>query len=211
MWRCYGNCFKKKCRELDEIGGDEAMTNSKRNGLALVMLVLSTLAIIAVNAGAPARVFAVSGSGVRRAAEARPADDGGASAAVAAGQEWSKQWSAGHLDETLALYTPDAVFFTGEGGRVAGRAAIHDLFQKWIDASSATIQLHSLNSETSGDFAYDSGDYTETITFKTAMGSTPAGTKTDYVGCFLLVLKRQADGKWLIAQQMWTGAPAAAK
>jgi len=187
------------------------MKNLDRNQVAVGTLVFLALASAGVNAVAPARVFAVSGGGARRAAEARPADDGGASAAVAVGQEWSKQWSAGHLDETLALYAPVAVFFTGEGGRVAGRAAIHHLFQKWIDASSATIQLHSLNSETSGDFAYDSGDYTETITFKTAMGSTPAGTKINYVGCFLLVLKRQADGKWLIAQHMWTGAPADAK
>ena len=180
------------------------MRESNRNKMVVVALCVLALAIGALRAGAPTGVLA-------GATEANPAVDTGTNAAVAAGQEWSRQWSAGHLEETLALYTPGAVFFTGEGGRVVGRAAIHDLFQKWIDSSTATIQLHSLNSESSGDLAYDSGDYTETITFKTAMGSTPAGTKINYAGCFLLVLKRQADGKWLIVQHMWTGAPADSK
>ncbi len=187
------------------------MTILNRSWLAIAAMGIVAVAIGAVSAGAPAGVFAVSANGDRLAAGRSSAADGGAGAAVAAGQEWAKQWSAGHLEETLALYTPDAVFFTGEGGRVAGQTAIRALFQKWLDASTATIQLHSLGSESSGDLAYDSGDYTETITFKTAMGSTPAGAKVNYVGYYLLVLKRQADGKWLIAQHMWTGAPAEGK
>ncbi|MGO9639875.1 MAG: YybH family protein [Candidatus Acidiferrales bacterium] len=186
------------------------MKNADRNWVVIAAIAILALAMGAVNAAVPRNAFAVSTSGDRLAAaganaSASAAPQAGGIAEV--GQVWSKEWSAGHLEETLALYTPDAVFFTGEGGRVAGQAAIRNLFQHWIDASTATIQLHSLGSESSGNLAYDSGDYTETIVLKTAMGSAPAGTKTSDHGSYLLVLKRQPNGKWLIAQHMWTEAP----
>jgi hypothetical protein len=52
---------------------------------------------------------------------------------------------------------------------------------------------------TSGKLAYESGEYRETIV---------SGRRiTDLEGHYLLVLRNQ-NGRWLIAEQMWTGGPA---
>jgi ketosteroid isomerase-like protein len=58
--------------------------------------------------------------------------------------------------------------------------------------------MTSLRVEQSGDLAYDSGDFEETVT------STSDSTKKYTVsGSYLLVLKRE-HGNWLILEQVMT-------
>jgi uncharacterized protein (TIGR02246 family) len=114
------------------------------------------------------------------------------------GSLWATDWSAKKLDQILTLYTPDAVFFATDGGRFAGTAAIRELFQKTLATNDPTIHMHRLNTERSGNLAYESGEYQETI--------MSGGHRTDLQGHYLLVL-RNDKGHWLIAEQMWTGGP----
>jgi ketosteroid isomerase-like protein len=124
-------------------------------------------------------------------------------------------WSAKQLDATLNLYAPDAVFLTAEGGRVTGTPAIRKLFQQGLASADPTITFHTINSSTSADLAYDSGEYDETLVFTgkaPALVATdkpvpPAGTKMQFHGNYLIVFRHQPDGRWLIAQHMWSGAP----
>jgi ketosteroid isomerase-like protein len=60
----------------------------------------------------------------------------------------------------------------------------------------------SLVTEISGNLAYDSGDYLETI----IPGSGVA--KTELKGNYVIVFKRQPSGKWLIIEHVWTDKPA---
>jgi ketosteroid isomerase-like protein len=136
-------------------------------------------------------------------------------------QSWASHWNDKQLEATLALYAPDAVFLTAEGDRVTGQSAIRALFKKGLDSADPAITFHRMNSSASGDLAYDSGEYDETLTFTgnapaivttDARNATPVkGTKMAFHGNYLIVFHRQPDGRWLIAQHMWTGAPVAGK
>jgi uncharacterized protein (TIGR02246 family) len=112
--------------------------------------------------------------------------------------QWADDLRNKRLEEITALYAPDAAFLSGDVGRVTGRPAIHDLCKKVMAAVNSNIVLHSVRTEHSGDLAFDSGDYEETIT------KASDGTSQNAQGSYLMVLKRQSDGKWLIVEQMWT-------
>src|SRR5215475_124593 len=78
--------------------------------------------------------------------------------------EWTTNLHQKKLDEFMKLYAPDAVFITGNGKRITGRQAIRDLTAKAMDSFTSDIQLRSINTDFSGELAYDSGDYHETVT-----------------------------------------------
>jgi uncharacterized protein (TIGR02246 family) len=118
------------------------------------------------------------------------------------GATWGSDWSAKKLDHILTLYAPDAIFFTTDGARFAGVPAIRDFFQKTLAANDANVHMHRVATEQSGNLAYESGSYTETI--------VSGGHATDYQGHYLFVLRNQ-NGRWLIAEQMWTGSPSPSK
>lgn len=111
--------------------------------------------------------------------------------------QWADDLRNKRLEEITALYAPDAEFLSGDVGRVTGRTAIHDLCKKVMAAVTSNIVMHSVHTEHSGDMAVDSGDYEETMT------KASDGTSQNAKGSYLMVLKRQPDGKWLIVEQMW--------
>ncbi len=113
-------------------------------------------------------------------------------------EQWASDLRDKRLDSIAMLYAPDASFISGGSGRVTGRAAIRDLCRGAMAALTSTTHFHSVRLESAGDLAYDSGDYDETTV------SMSDGTRQDLKGSYLIVFKRQADGKWLIAEQMWT-------
>ena len=53
-------------------------------------------------------------------------------------------------------------------------AAIRSLFQTHHATFNSDLTLHSQNLETSGDLAYDSGDFLETLTTITTGGKIPS-------------------------------------
>ena len=118
-------------------------------------------------------------------------------------ERWAKLWSEKQLDALTEMYAADGVFLTGQGARISGREAIRALFKTAFDAVDPDLKVHSLALEQSGNLAYDSGEYTETL--------TPVGGGPQRVGKgnYVMVLKRQRDGNWLIVQHVWTDVPAA--
>ena len=112
--------------------------------------------------------------------------------------DWAKNLHAKKLDEITALYAEDAVFLQPSGERVTGRPAIHDLCKNVMETFTSDITLHSIVSEVSGDLAYDSGDFHETLV------KLSDDTKADVQGNYLMIFKRQHNGSWLILEQVWT-------
>src|SRR5262245_3399213 len=112
--------------------------------------------------------------------------------------EWTSHLHQKKLDDFMKLYAPDAVFITGSGKRIIGQQAIRDLTRKAMDAFTSDIQLRSLNTEFSGELAYDSGNYRETVT------ATADGRKTPVEGDYLTIYRRNSNQSWLIVQQVWT-------
>jgi ketosteroid isomerase-like protein len=113
---------------------------------------------------------------------------------------WAQELHDKQLDQIIALYAPDAAFLAPSGGRFTGQAEIRGLFKTIMDTVTSNLTLHSMVTESSGDLAYDSGDYTETLV------PTKGGPDQHYQGDYLMVFKRQENGKWLIVQHAWTFA-----
>jgi uncharacterized protein (TIGR02246 family) len=111
---------------------------------------------------------------------------------------WAKVLQAKQIDQIASLYTEDAVFLKPTGERITGRPAIRDLCKKIMDSFSSDFTFRSLASDVSGNIAYDSGEYKESLV------KISDQTKADVQGNYLMIFKRQPDGSWLIAQQMWT-------
>jgi uncharacterized protein (TIGR02246 family) len=117
--------------------------------------------------------------------------------------EWVKDLHTKQLDKIAALYAEDAEFLLATGTRVSGRAAIRELCKNVMATMTSDIILRTATRERSENLAYDSGDYSETLT------SVADGTVTPYKGTYVMIFRRQANGVWVIAEQVWTDASAA--
>lgn len=113
---------------------------------------------------------------------------------------WALDLHQKKVEATLALYAPDAVFVQPDGSRVEGTAAIRTLFQTITATFDSDLRFASERVKVSGDLAFDSGSYTETL----VMRST--GKKMQSRGSYLTVYRKQDSGEWKILEQVWTGA-----
>ncbi len=114
--------------------------------------------------------------------------------------EWAENMRTKQLEKLAMMYTEDAIFFEPNGTSVMGRSAIRDLCKTVMAEYTSDLTFHTVATDRSGNLAYDSGDYTESLL------RLSDGTKSETHGTYLMVFKRQANGAWLIAQQVWTEA-----
>ena len=114
-------------------------------------------------------------------------------------QEWTQDLHEKRVEASTALYSPDGVFIQPDGTRVKGSAAIHNLYQKITSTFDSDLNFSSERVEISGNLAYDSGTYTETLVTR-ATGKSML-TK----GSYLTVYRRGKNGNWKIVEQAWTG------
>jgi ketosteroid isomerase-like protein len=117
-------------------------------------------------------------------------------------EAWVQDLRTKQIEPILKFYTPDAVFLQPTGERITGSVALRTLFQTITATFNSDLTLHSQNLETSGDLAYDSGDFQETLT------TIATGAKITAKGSYIIIFKRQPDGSWQIVQQVFTGTPA---
>jgi ketosteroid isomerase-like protein len=116
-------------------------------------------------------------------------------------EAWIQDLRAKQLEPILKFYASDAVFLQPNGDRIAGAAALRSLFQNIMATYNSDLALHSQNLETSGDLAYDSGDFQETLT------TIATGTKITSKGSYLMIFKHGSEGSWQIIQHAWMGTP----
>lgn len=114
-------------------------------------------------------------------------------------QEWARDLHEKRLKASTALYAPDAVFIQPDGARVKGSAAIRRLYEKVTSTFDSSLNFSSERVEISGDLAYDSGTYTETLVTRATHKSMLSK------GSYLTIYRRGKDGNWRIAEQMWAG------
>jgi len=118
--------------------------------------------------------------------------------------EWVQDLEEQKLEPSLALFTDDAVFLTPDGTRMAGKDAIRGLYQQVFATYSGKIVLNPKQLAVAQYMAYESGSFHETLT------TVKTGAKRLSTGSYLMVYRRDPDGKWQIAQQAWTEKPSAA-
>lgn len=116
-------------------------------------------------------------------------------------EEWVQDLHSKQLEPILKFYAPDAAFLQPNGDRIIGSAALRSLFQNIMASFTSDLTLHSRNLEASGDLAYDSGDFQESLT------NLATGAKIASKGSYVVIYKRQLDRSWKIVQHVWTGTP----
>ena len=116
-------------------------------------------------------------------------------------EAWVQDLRTKQLEPILKFYAPDAVFLQPTGERITGSAALRTLFQTIMATFNSDLTLHSQNLEISGDLAYDSGDFQETLT------TIASGARFTAKGSYIFIFKRQPNGIWQIVQHVWTGTP----
>ena len=117
-------------------------------------------------------------------------------AIIGARESWAKALHTKQLDAIANMYAPDAMFMVN-GDRFTGRDAIRAITKKAMDSFTSDIHFQSAATIISGDVAYDSADYSETLT-------SANGIAEPHHGNYLTIYKHLPDGKWLIDQQIWT-------
>ena len=116
-------------------------------------------------------------------------------------EDWVQDLRSKKLEPILKFYAADAAFLQPNGERITGSAALRALFQNIMATFNSDLTLHSLNLEASGNLAYDSGEYQETLT------NNATGARIESKGSYVIIYKREANGPWRIAQHVWTGTP----
>jgi uncharacterized protein (TIGR02246 family) len=98
--------------------------------------------------------------------------------------------AAGDMNAILATFEPSAVMAAQPGINVTGTAALRGAFNQFL-AISPKITVTSQETIQAGDIALHS------YTWKMS-GKTPDGSPVEQSGFSSVVLRKQADGRWLM-------------
>jgi ketosteroid isomerase-like protein len=105
--------------------------------------------------------------------------------------------NSGNMDSLLTVYTSDVVFMPPNERAVIGQEAV----KKWGDATlqqvSFNVRYTSSDVNVSGDWGID--HYAGVFTVTPKAGGSPVVENIKGVH----VMKRQSDGTWRIAQDVW--------
>jgi uncharacterized protein (TIGR02246 family) len=127
-------------------------------------------------------------------ADTRAADE---AAIRAASQEWSNAASSRDLEKAVSFYAEDATYNPPGAPLAAGKDAIRKVWANVVAIPGGNLRWVSSKVEVarSGDLAYDTGAYT--LTKNDASGKPVTAT-----GKYVVVWKKQADGKWKVIQDI---------
>ncbi len=114
--------------------------------------------------------------------------------------QWAHNLHDKQVEASVAQYAPDADFLDPSGNVTHGSAALRRLFQTVTATFDSNLVFLDHRVESSGGLAYDSGTYKETLVTRAT------GQKQELRGTYLTVYQRGPDGRWLIAEQMWSSA-----
>jgi uncharacterized protein (TIGR02246 family) len=100
---------------------------------------------------------------------------------------------ASHYSDTAKMLPPDAT-------EIAGREAIQELWQGWLDDGLKDLILKASEVEASGDLAYEIGSFSMQAPAENNTTMTAAGN-------YVVVWKCGADGNWRLHVDTWNDAP----
>ena len=100
-----------------------------------------------------------------------------------------------------SLYTETARMLPPDATEVAGREAIQNLWQSWIDDGLKDLTLEAVDVEASGDLAYEVGLFS----LQAPAGNNAMATAG---GNYVVVWKRATGNDWRLHIDTWNDAPA---
>lgn len=99
-------------------------------------------------------------------------------------------FNAGDLDGMVSLYESEAVFVPAPGQVTAGSDSIREVLAGFL-AVKGRFELKSKSLQQVGDIALETAEWT-------LEGTDPDGNPVSLAGLATVVLRRQADGSWLM-------------
>ena len=125
--------------------------------------------------------------------------------------QWSAAAGAKDLDKTVSYYSNDAIVMPPNASAATTRESIRSAWKEMLTSPGAAISWKATKVEVakSGDLAYVSGTYEETMT---DANGKPVKDRGKYIEIF----KKQADRTWKVVADIWNSdlpasAPAAAE
>jgi len=123
-------------------------------------------------------------------------------------EQYLETFNAADPVALAGLYAEDAVVLPPSGGSVRGRAAIQKF---WSASSRKSLAFHMLQNNVCGESGFFVGTYTARENWRgrfqpapfVQLGSSPRRL-SPMSGNFTLCLRRDSDGKWKVASDMWT-------
>lgn len=129
-------------------------------------------------------------------------DDKGRQAAaaelVALDERWSQAAASRDLHRIASFYADDACVYPPGAPAMTGRAEAEKVWASLLGDSSFSLSWSAQHASVadSGELGFTAGPYHATFT-------TPDGTVLKEEGKFLCVWRRQRDGSWKAAHDMW--------
>lgn len=114
------------------------------------------------------------------------------------GEDYDRADNARNLTAKMQLYASDAVLMPPGQTAVVGQQAIRAWHQALYEREGFQGASTVEEVETFGDWGFARGKYSGVVTSKTG------GKASRVSGNFLVVVRRQADGAWKIAREIWT-------
>jgi ketosteroid isomerase-like protein len=106
--------------------------------------------------------------------------------------ELVRAFEQGDAARAAALYEPGARLLPPGAAVITGEAAVRDFFEKRFAAGSDGGELETVRRDDYGDVAVEEGRY-----------GRRAGDRLVDTGKYLAVFRRQPDGTWRWATDMW--------
>jgi uncharacterized protein (TIGR02246 family) len=134
---------------------------------------------------------------------AQPAKDGAVRAAIEKqNAAFSAAFARGDAAALAAAYTDDAIVLPPDAEMVRGKAGIEALWKGLISAGAKSLALTTVDVQSSGALAVETGTGILKIQPSGAAEQTQSAK-------YVVVWKRQADGSWKLHRDMWNALPAA--
>jgi uncharacterized protein (TIGR02246 family) len=118
-----------------------------------------------------------------------PLSDEDMAAIRAVSDTWGEHLLAGDWAALVELYTEDATFMPPNEATIQGRASLQAWMEAYPAISAASLNIQEIDGY--GDIAYVRGTYAMTLTI--------AGVEVRDTGKYVEIRRKQADGSWLLA------------
>ena len=111
-----------------------------------------------------------------------------------------KAYNAKDAAAVAAMYDEEAAVLPSNDLRVDGRANIQKFWQGGIDYGFTALTLSTTEAQSTGEWAYEVGNYTAKYPDK-------SGKMLDDIGKYVVIWKKSADGNWRLYRDIWNSDP----
>lgn len=109
--------------------------------------------------------------------------------------QFATAYNSSDAAAAAACFADDVVLMLPDRPALEGKQAIQAALEDFFKQNAAKMVHIPLETQVAGDWAYDRGNITETVTPK-------AGKPIERPVKYLVILKRQPDGSWKIHRDM---------